>query len=247
MPGFYYWFPEPVQTLVDERAGKLKVGEFERYECGYLFADRDVVPDQVACLKTDGPGGNLGTLVYPKPVDKKVEIPRCIYDPESQDWVRFKGYWIGMDRGNMPKVAHLRRSRLLVGYDVEDSSGELWKVPIIRRSVGVADILPKVSEFDENGNFVTRRHSSTDHLWELAGKAFDILSLKREYTDEELNRMIVEFLAANYYIGVAEVFAFAKFGKLFLETVFVAEVLASVTDYQLIGELQEEKKSTQPA
>lgn len=242
MPGFYYWFPENLESIVDERAGKLKVEAFDKYECAYLFQDRDRYPDQVTVHRSEGPGGMAGLMVYPRPVDKKAELPRCVFHPQDQQWVRFKGYWIGIDKGNLPKPADLERKVPISWYDVEDAQGETWKAPIIRRKQG-GTFLPTLSTFDESGQFVSTIDPSAQTFWDLSGTALDYMHAKKPYTDEDINRMTVAFLSVNYFLGIPEIHAWGTFGKVFLETTFVAQVIASATDYARVEDFEEQKKT----
>lgn len=240
MPGFYYWFPETLQTLVDESAGKLRPEALAAYGCEYLIKDREVYPDQTCVARCEGPRG-AGVLVYPKPVDRKEPLPRCVYSPDDQDWVPFRGYWIGCEKGHLPRPVDLERKQLTSWYDIEDSQGQNWKVPIVRRREGMKILLPTVNTFDEAGNFVSRLEPGYQSIWELGGLAVDMMLRKREHTDEEINRMAVQFLGVNYYVGIAEIHAWGTLGKIFLNDTFVAGVFGAVTDWVRVEDYEEKK------
>jgi hypothetical protein len=246
VPGLYYWFPIERDKLVNERAGRLNLDSLAGFDAAYIFEGRDVVPDQTVWMSTDGPGGNLGTLLYPKPIGE-TELPKCFYDPESQDWVRFKGYWIGREKGNLPLPTDLLKRVPMLGYGVKDKHGNQWTIPIIHGKSGRSS-LPVVYSFDENGNSVVQRRKEDERLWELSGNAMDCLTQRVEFTDEQINRMTVEIIGINHYFGNAEVFAMATWGYLFLESNFVGLILEAVVDFQVVQEfLTTEKKTTQPS
>lgn len=246
VPGFYYWFPIERNKLVNERTGRLNLDTLASFEAAYLFEGRDVVPDQTVWLATEGPGGNLGVLLYPKPVGE-AELPKCFYDPDSQDWVRFKGYWIGRQNDSLPKPADLFRRRPLIGgYWVTDRNGNDWRIPCVRAKSESESSLPKVYGFDADGNYLAKIREQDQAIWELAGDAIDYLLRRKELKDEQVNRMAISFIGANYHLGVGEVYALATWGYEFLETEFVCKLLACVTDWQAVDEFTSEKKSTVP-
>lgn len=246
VPGFYYWFPVERSKLVNERDGRLNLEALDAFEARYLFEGREVVPDQTVWLATEGPGGNMGVLLYPKPAGE-TELPKCFYEPESQDWVRFRGYWIGREKGQLPLPSDLSKRVPMLGYGVKDKHGNEWSIPIIRGKSGRSS-LQVVYSFDENGNSVVQRRKEDERLWELSGQAMDCLTQRAEFSDEQINRMTVAILGINHYFGNGEVFAMATWGHLFLESNFVLLVLSAVVDFQVVQEfLTTEKKTTQPS
>lgn len=246
MPGFYYWFPIERDKLVNERAGRLNLDSLAGFDAVYIFEGRDVVPDQTVWMATDGPGGNIGVLLYPKPIGE-TELPKCFYDPTSQEWVRFKGLWIGREKDSLPKPEDFQKRSQLVGYDVRDKHENQWAIPIIRGRSGRCS-LPTVYSFDDQGNSVIQRRKEDDRIWELSGNAMDCVMQRASFTDDQINRMVVEIIGINYHFGIGEVFALATWGYMFLETEFVANVLGSVTDFQAVREFMDtEKKTTQPS
>lgn len=246
MPGFYYWFPIERDKLVNERAGRLNLDSLAGFDAAYIFEGRDVVPDQTVWMSTDGPGGNLGTLLYPKPIGE-TELPKCFYDPASQDWVRFKGYWIGREQGSLPKPADFAKYRPLAGFEVPDLHGNSWMAPVVRAKNANRCTLTLDYGFDENGKFSSKVKARDQAIWDLSGKAIDYLAGRLQMTDEEINLMAIEFLSAHYHLGVAEIYALGTWGYSFLDSTFVGTLLGCVTDWQVVLEhFDDQKKTSQP-
>lgn len=244
MAGFYYWFPEPsVDGLVDERAGKMRVSAFAKYQCEYLFEDRDVYPDQVVVTRAAGPTGMAGVLVYPKPANGE-DLPSCIFNPATQHWVQFRNYWIGIEKDSPPKVATLAKRKRMLGIDYVDEQGETWIIPVIRANNNSDHLLSRSWTFDKDGKMVSQMVPKHQRLWEVAGIFMDALAGNVEIGDMELNLLLVEVLQANYYVGVGEIHALGENGKIFLCTSFAAQVMSIATEFQSVLDFQ--KKISAP-
>jgi hypothetical protein len=249
VPGFYYYFPAEKQSLIDERKGQVNLDEIEkRFGASYVFAGRSAYPDETVAHFGSGPDGGEGVLMYPRPFITE-DLPRCTYDSESQQWVKFRNYWIGHEANHpLPQPKHLAKLIQLAGYQVDDCHDSGWSVPIIRGKTVERCSLQMKYGFNENGDFVASRRPEDEESWELAGKAIDYIKQITPLDDETVNRMVIRFIGMNYYLGIGEVYALAQFGYTFLETVFVARVLASVTDWQIVDEYQKKSEvSGQPA
>lgn len=246
MPGFYYFFPAAKHELIDERKGQVNLEEIEkRFGAAYVFDGRSAYPDETVAHFGPGPGGTEGVLMYPRPFITE-DLPRCTFNDETQQWVKFKGYWIGREKSDkLPSPKHLARKLQLAGYEVDDCHDSGWSIPIIRGRTMERCSLQMHYGFNENGDFVSSRRPQDEEPWEMAGKAIDYLKQLVSLDDEAVNRMAIRFLGMNYHLGVAEVYALAQFGYTFLETVFVARVLASVTDWQIVQEFEKKSESDQ--
>jgi len=244
MAGFYYWFPEPaVDGLVDERAGKLRTHAFTKYQCEYLFDDREIYPDQVIVSRSIGPAGGPGVLVYPKPAIAE-ELPLCIYNPPSQQWVPFRNYWIGWEKESPPKVQTLAKRKRMIGIDLVDDQGETWIIPVIRAENNSNHLLSRTWTFDSNGQMVSQLVPKHQRLWEVSGIFMDVLAQGMAIDDMQLNLLLVEILQANYYVGVGEIHALGESGKVFLCTSFAAQVMSIATEFQAVMDFQ--KKISEP-
>lgn len=187
----------------------------------------------------------MGVLLYPKPVGQS-DIPKCFYDPGSQDWVRFKGYWIGRQNDSLPKPEDLAKYRPLAGFSVPDVHGNHWMAPCIRARNPNRCTLIIDYGFDENGKFTSQVKAKDQALWDRAGEAIDYLAGRLALSDEQINLMAIEFLASHYFLGVGEIYALAKWGYSFLDATFVGSLLGSVVDWQVVIEDADQKKTNQP-
>lgn len=204
--GLIYFFPGAGPTL--------SPADLEARGLGYAF---DRAPD---CRQTGrGPDGGPGLLC-----SGQLGGAALSYEASSQRWIEIPGAkapaWVGIWRDSPPPgPADLARPVQLPGHRVELADGREWVAPIVR---GVAEDggepiaycpLPREMQLDEEGRLspgeITKAYQT---LWDAAAAFFDTVAgpLEDPAGDAETRIPIdsnaaVELLAANYFLGPAEV------------------------------------------
>lgn len=228
MAGILYYFPNHTEVSV--------LNELPPH-----LSDLSSVEQIVHCkVLQAGPDGGQGVVIYPIP--KSGDIPKVVkYDADGQIWTRCKSYWVGTYRDNPPQPCAIERHRLLPGYMVPDYSGNRWQIPVAKSPR--QDALPRVYTYDEDGNEVSQVAREYGPLWEMAGEVYDEYVGDRELTENNRPR-VLQILAANYWVSKDVIRAFDAAGRPVLNDDFVALVLMSLIDGQLIDEYKKKELSS---
>lgn len=244
MSGFYYFVEGDV---IDDRGGRIRVEKLANTPLEYLFVGRDKYPDDIVAYRTPGPENVQGTLLYPKPLGE-ITLPRCLYDANGQDWLKFENIWVGRDHGaEMPAPPDLRKKVVVPGRQVKDGCGQEWTVPVCYAEESKSVSLPSVHSFDSEGKAVPKISINYRYLWDLAGDIAGHFGEVEIMSHEELMRAAITFLQVNYFLGPPDVFAFHEWGIELFTTEFLAAVLGTASDWSLVTELDQKKTGYQPA
>lgn len=198
-------------------------------------------------VMANGPGGNAGVLVYPRPPHG--ELPQVLkLDLSRQEWMQVGDgsvRWIGWVPGDLPSPADLERQQTYAGYLVTDEQGCQWSVPIARSPAAQLGSLPKDFVFDENGEPVTVIKSEFDGLWKISQEVWDYFNSPEDFKRDDpwLIKRAAETLSVNYRLGPQEINAMRKLGHSVLDSNTVRNVLLALIDYELVTVL---KKKEQP-
>lgn len=230
MAGILYYFPDHTEMSALEQMPTLAPH----------LSDVTTVEQIVHCkVLQSGPDGGQGVVVYPIP--KSGDIPKLVkYDADGQIWTQCQRYWVGTYRDNPPQPCDLERHRLLPGYLVPDYSGQNWQIPVAKSPR--QDGLPRVYTYDQEGNEISQVAREYEYLWEMAGEVYDEYTGERPLTENNRPR-VMEVLAANYWVSKDVIRAFDAAGRSVLNDDFVALVLMSLIDGQLIDEYKKKEPS----
>lgn len=242
MAGFFYFVPgEKKDDWCDPRVGRINQSKVDEYELGSILGDCGEVPDETVLAATAGPDGREGVLIYPRPTQG--DLPRIVYNPETQTWVKFKGLWVGWLNKEKPTSEDIMKRETCLGYVANDAYGRPWSVPIVVSSNDRQVTMPQRYGYDSDGNFVLTRRAEDQPIFDLAGRVADVMDGVDdcEMNEQEVAEAAIAFLAVNYRVSPAEIFAFDRMGTPVLDRKFVAFVFSSVTDFGKVNEFKKKE------
>jgi hypothetical protein len=123
----------------------------------------------------------------------------------GQMWLNCGKFQVGCVVESPPGPQELIRRTACLGYDVSDSRGRKWTVPIARSPVDGNVNLPSDFLFDLSTGVATcRLKPEFDWLWELTGRLQDRWHGDGQMSMSELAAAAIKILGVNYCIGPAE-------------------------------------------
>jgi len=165
-----------------------------------------------------GPDGAAGCVLKPQDVkagETNGKKQRCLFDPKTQRWEEWTGYWIGIDDTHRPTPDSLARTRQVFGYVIELGDKSKWVVPILRVVEGEEPYLPYVQRLSPSGELERRIHPEFESLCKLGERIYwnwmnDLGWIEEgdppaaPFTDAEYLRVAVDALSVNYRLGIPE-------------------------------------------
>ena len=167
----------------------------------------------------EGPGENGSGIIFaatPRHRAKDINTAEVIMglsyckDPQRQEWVEGKGFWVGMDKERQPSPDDLTREGRIAGYEYVDDSHRMWVVPVARTLDGGTYFDQRLG-FDPKGNVIRSPLRRFESLCAFAQEHFEglsAISLDTDFSvvfrDERIPRVAVEALGCNYHVGPYE-------------------------------------------
>jgi hypothetical protein len=177
-----------------------------------------------------GPGNLSGVILAPAD-PSGATVALIGFFPDCQHWTDCGRYWLGRsDVGALPGPEDLRRAVVFPGYDVTLGDGQVWTVPIVRKS-GRYAALPRSLGLNDAGEFVQEVLPEFAAAWQASKTMFDHL-FQGTLPWPEAFDLAVGALALNYRLGRRE----ASLLKL-LTTQNYLSVFEAVCDWPKVTEL----------
>ena len=195
---------------------------------------------QLRGVHAHGPDGLSGVIVAPVPPVESAQ-PIGMYG-DRQTWDQWGGVWIGRDRSDPPRAIDLARPRVFPGYETP-LGDDVWTVPIVRRPLSNACLLPSVLAQTPDGQFAMRCRQEWTSAWEMSGEIWDQMANPgRKFRLSRALELCAAMLSINYRVGVPELSILETIDSDNFERVYEA-----VIDAPLIrAELDETGVGSQP-
>lgn len=167
----------------------------------------------------EGPGRQgAGLLIAAVPEHRMDEFPGAeieramgyIADPARQKWIDGGDHWVGYNVDSRPTADHLRRNKVIPGYQYECPVSGKWTVPLARKIDGTTLFDQQIS-FLPDRTIQKRPVDRYNHLCEFAAEHYAFLTgIEADddgitvLADERYATVAVEALGVNYHVGPFE-------------------------------------------
>ena len=191
-------------------------------------------------------GGHQGAFFTPTVGGRPAEVVTFNPDESKQRWLKTEKLWIGWEVGNEPGPDELQRKEIIpYGYQVPDTAGRLWLVPIARSPDANKVSLPCDLAWDiGTGEPREVRKKSTDWIWDLGKEISDVRFAGKETSDPNwLTKQALRVLQINYALGPIELEAFREMGKTLIDSTIASQITLSIIDFQVVTEVDDAKKN----
>ena len=189
--------------------------------------------------------GLSGAFFTPTVNGQPAAVINYVADEAKQRWYKTPKIWVGWEVGNEPGPECFAKSLQFRGYQLPDSSGAAWNIPVAHSPKGNTT-LPNDIEWDlDTGQPVQRPSVHFEEQWKLAGEVFDYwqIATKEDRDPTWIQRAALSILQINYQIGMIEMNAFRAMGAPVLDDIFARDVTWAFIDLDILTQVEDLKKN----